>query len=128
MAENTFKANQESSSKETSGKSLFSGIEQRLRLERYFEAGFPVRHLPRFAFIFLLGLIYIGNTHYAEQTIRDINRAQTDVEDLRADFTTLKAELMFASKQSEVARKVIDQGLEESMTPPFKIEIDPDEY
>jgi len=52
----------------------------------------------------------------------------TEVEDLRADFTTLKAELMFASKQSEVAKKVKEQGLEESMSPPYKIEIDPDEY
>lgn len=128
MAENTYRENQETETRSTSGKSIFSGMEQKLKLERYFESGFPVRHLPRIAFVFFIGLLYIGNTHYAEQTIRDINRAQTEVEDLRADFTTLKAELMFASKQSEVAKKVKDQGLEESMTPPFKIEIDPDEY
>lgn len=128
MAENTIRENQETETRTTTGKSIFSGVEKKLMLERYFESGFPVRHLPRIAFIFFIGLLYIGNTHYAEQTIRDINRAQTEVEDLRADFTTLKAELMFASKQSEVAKKVKDQGLEESMTPPYKIEIDPDEY
>jgi hypothetical protein len=35
---------------------------------------------------------------------------------------------MYASKQSEVAEKVKDQGLEESLIPPFKVEVDPDEY
>ncbi len=128
MAENKLKAEHEEQKTETTGKSLFSSVEQRLRLEKYFEDGFPVRHLPRVLFVFSLGLIYIGNTHYAERTTRAINRAQTEVEDLRADFTTQKAELMFSSKQSEVARKVKTQGLEESMTPPFKVTIDPDEY
>ena len=107
---------------------MFSSLEQRIRLEKYFEDGFPVRHLPRVLFVFLLGLIYIGNTHYAERTTRAINKAQTEVEDLRADFTTQKAELMFSSKQSEVAKKVKPQGLEESMTPPFKVTVEADEY
>ena len=87
-----------------------------------------MRKQSEILFVFLLGLIYIGNTHYAERTTRAINKAQTEVEDLRADFTTQKAELMFSSKQSEVARKVKPQGLEESMTPPFKVTVDPDEY
>lgn len=124
MVENRMKAEGD----EQAGKSLFSSVEQRLRLEKYFEDGFPVRHLPRVLFVFILGLVYIGNTHYAERTTRAINKAQTEVEDLRADFTTQKAELMFSSKQSEVAKKVKPQGLVESMTPPFKVTADPDEY
>jgi len=128
MAENTLRTEKETQAPDKGSKSLFSSLEQRIRLEKYFEEGFPVRHLPRVLFVFLLGLIYIGNTHYAERTTRAINKAQTEVEDLRADFTTQKAELMFSSKQSEVARKVKPQGLEESMTPPFKVTVDPDEY
>jgi hypothetical protein len=129
MAENTFKV--ETKTEKTppaGGKSLFSGLERRLQLEKYFEEGFPVRHLPRVVFVFALILVYIGNTHYAEQTVHAINKAQTEVEDLRADFTTLKAQLMYSSKQSEVARKIKHQGLEESTVPPFKIEVDPDGY
>jgi hypothetical protein len=30
---------------------------------------------------------------------------------------------MFASKQSEIAKKLIDEGLEENITPPTKIVI-----
>ncbi|MFN7259382.1 MAG: FtsL-like putative cell division protein [Cyclobacteriaceae bacterium] len=103
------------------GKSVFSGLEKRLKLESYFEDGFPVQYLPKILFVVLLSLIYISNTHYAEKTTRQIDRAQTEVQDLRADYTTLKSDVMFASKQSEVARRVKPLGLKESLNPPFKI-------
>ena len=86
-------------------KEYFLGIERRLKLENYFEEGFPVKYLPKILFVMALGLIYISNTHYAEKTVRKINNIQAEVEDLRADYTTLKSDLMFASKQSEVAKK-----------------------
>jgi hypothetical protein len=75
-----------------------------------------------------LCLLYIGNSHYAEKTIRRIDRTQSEVEDLRADFTTLKSDVMFASKQSEVARRVKSMGLEESLKPPFKVVVEKGEY
>jgi len=110
------------------GNSIFSGIEKRLKLETYFEEGFPVQYLPKIFFVLALGLLYIGNTHHAERTVRAITHAQSEVEDLRADYTTLKADVMFASKQSEVARRVKELGLKESLNPPFKIVIDDGEY
>ena len=110
------------------GKSMFSGLEKRLKLESYFEEGFPVQYLPKILFVVFLGLLYISNTHYADKTTRDIEKAQSDVEDLRADFTTLKADVMFASKQSEVARRVKSIGLEESLKPPFKVVVKKGEY
>lgn len=110
------------------GFSVFSGIEKRLRLESYFEEGFPVQYLPKILFVMMLGLIYIGNTHYSEKTVRKINNIQAEVEDLRADYTTLKSDLMFASKQSEVARKVKAYGLKESLTPPYKVVVEEGEY
>lgn len=103
------------------GTSVFSGLENRLKLESYFEEGFPVQYLPKILFVVFLSLVYISNTHYAEKTIRQIDRTQTEVEDLRADFTTLKSDVMFASKQSEVARRVKAIGLKESLRPPYKI-------
>jgi hypothetical protein len=110
------------------GTGFFSGIEKKLRLENYFEDGFPTQYVPKILFIMTIGLLYIGNTHYAEKTVRKINATQADVEDLRADYTTLKADLMFASKQSEVARKVKEYGLKESLTPPYKIVVEEGEY
>jgi hypothetical protein len=110
------------------GKSAFSGLEKKLKLESYFEEGFPVKHLPKILFVVFLGLIYISNTHYADKTTRTIEKTESEVEDLRADFTTLKADVMFASKQSEVARRVKVIGLEESLRPPFKVVVEKGEY
>jgi hypothetical protein len=110
------------------GFSVFSGVEKSLKLETYFEEGFPVHYLPKILFVLMLALVYIGNTHYAEQTVRKINLMQVEVEDLRADYTTLKSDLMFSSKQSEVARKVKAFGLKESLIPPYKVVVEEGEY
>jgi hypothetical protein len=129
MGENKIKINANPAKSVGSlGVSMFSGIEKKLKLESYFEEGFPVQYLPKILFVMLLSILYISNTHYAEKTVRKISAIQAEVEDLRADYTTMKADLMFASKQSEVARKVKDFGLRESLTPPFKIQVEAGEY
>jgi hypothetical protein len=127
MTENKFKIKPKTKSKGFA-KSLFTDIEARLKLENYFEQGFPVKYLPKILFVMVLGLIYISNTHYAEKSVRKINNIQVEVEDLRADYTTLKSDLMFASKQSEVAKKVRSLDIKESLTPPYKIQVVEGEY
>ena len=106
---------------EKKGESLFSKIDRLFRVDTSFDSGLPVRFVPYGFYFTCLGLFYIGNNHYAEKTIRKINRLEEEVEDLRANYTTLKADYMFASKQSEVAKRVKRLGLEESETPPYKI-------
>lgn len=129
MAENKLRIGAEPAIKTTSnGTSVFSGLEKKLKLETYFEEGFPIHNLPKIGFVMFLCLFYIGNTHYAEKTVRRINHVQAEVEDLRADYTTMKSDMMFASKQSEVARKVSAFGLEESLEPPHKIVVEKGEY
>src|SRR3546814_15441666 len=72
------------------GFSVFSSIERKLKLETYFEEGFPVHYLPKIFFVLVLGLIYIGNKHYAELTVRKSNKMQVEVEDRRDDNTVRK--------------------------------------
>lgn len=128
MGENKFKIGTQARGKTVSGTTVFSAIEKRLKLESYFEEGFPVQYVPKILFVMVLGLLYIGNTHHAEKTVRKINNVQSEVEDLRADYTTLKSDLMFSSKQSEVAKKVKAYGLKESLTPPNKLVVEKSEY
>lgn len=129
MGENKFRIGTERTNEQKvkpsgDGTSVFSGFERRLKLETYFEEGFPIQYLPRILFVMMLGLLYISNTHHADKTVRKIDQVQSEVEDLRADYTTLKSDLMFASKQSEVARKVKVMGLKESLNPPTKVEVE----
>lgn len=93
-----------------------------------FEQGLPVRYLPYILFLTAIGIFYIGNSHYGEKSIREIDSIQTEVENLRADYTSLKAEYMFASKQSEVAKNVQSLGIYESSVPPNKIMVKGSEY
>ncbi|MBL7842381.1 MAG: hypothetical protein JNK44_00865 [Cyclobacteriaceae bacterium] len=128
MADNKFRIEPKVKSSGSNGSGVFSGLEKKLKLENYFEEGFPVQHLPKIIFVMVLGLLYISNTHYAEKTVRKINAMQAEVEDLRADYTTKKADLMYASKQSEVARKVSAHGLKETLKPPYKVVVKKSEY
>lgn len=110
------------------GTSLFHLLERYTKMDAFFQDGLPVKYLPQVMFGMLIVLFYIGNTHYAERTIRKIDKVKRETEDLRADYTTLKSDYMEASKQSEVARNVLPLGLEESKTPPFQVIVKEDEY
>ncbi len=71
----------------------------------------------------ILGAIYIANRFNAEKINRETNRLTREVRDLRAEALSTSANLMRASKQSEVYRMVKDRGLglEELRTPPYRI-------
>lgn len=125
MAENRFKIKKEGST--GSGGGLF-GFIAKLKIAKGMETGVPVKYLPKVAFVVALGIVYVWNSHYAEKANRKIDKLETEVEDLRADVTTLEADYMYSSKQSEVAKKVETLGLEESKQPPYKIVVDKSEY
>jgi hypothetical protein len=118
-----------STNKSEGGKGgFFKVLENLMNVGDLFKDGVPVKILPHIVFMMGIGIFYIGNRHYAEKNIRQINILQTEVQDLRADFTTLKADYMYATKQSEVVRRAKKLGLRELDEPPFKIEISLDEY
>ena len=77
--------------------------------------------LPFIIFLAFLAIIYIGNRHYAENNIRDIDRLSKEVKELSWDFKTTKADLMLKSTQTEVAKLVDTLGLYESVEPPIKM-------
>lgn len=85
--------------------------------------------LPFILFLSFLALIYIGNRHSAESNIREIDKINKEVKELSWDFKTLKAELMFKSKQTEVVKRVDTLlQLKVPVTPPIKIVVAPNEY
>lgn len=118
MATNSYKNSPGTGS---SRRSFFSLLENLINVEKFFDKGLPVQFLMPFLFSTVLCIIYIGNLHFAEKNIRKATKLRVAVEDLRADYTTLKAEYMYTSKQSEVAKKAMTLGLKESIEPPFKI-------
>ena len=128
MTENSFKKKEKgrNTSSEPKG-SIFSMLDRKMGGGNA-DGGLPVKYLPYVLFFVTMGIFYIGNSHYADKTTRKIDKLHEEVEDLRADYTTLKSEYMFAAKQSEVAKKVKKLGLQESEKPPFKIIVEEGEY
>jgi hypothetical protein len=116
------------SSQKEEKRNIFSIIEKGVKVDKIFDEGIPVKYLPHILYVAAIMIFYIGNSHYAERTIRQIDKLKVEVDDYRADYTTLKSDLMFASKQSEVAKKVSSLGIEESSQPPFKIVVKEGEY
>ncbi len=77
--------------------------------------------LPFVLFIALLGMIYIGNMHLAEKTIRDIDKVGKESKELSWDYKTSKADLAYKSTLSEVAKRADTLGIKESIEPPQKL-------
>lgn len=78
--------------------------------------------LPFIVFIALLAILYIGNHHHVESSIRKIDKLNKEVNELSWDYKTLKAELMLKSTQTEVSKKADSLGLIEPLYPPKRIE------
>ena len=72
-----------------------------------------VKQVPFFLFLAALAVIYIYNGHYADKTIRNINRTAKEVKELQWEYKTIKSEVMFQSKQSELVKAVEALGLKE---------------
>jgi len=80
-------------------------------------------HLPYLLFLAFLALLYIANGYLAEDTVRELNRVDNNLKEFRSEYITTKSDLMYKSKQSQIA-KIIEQkelGLKESYYPPKKI-------
>lgn len=82
-----------------------------------------VKHVPFVLFLTALALVYIGNAYYVERKVVKIQKLNKRVKDLHTNYVSVKAELMFSMKQTEIATKMLESGLKESVTPPNVIRI-----
>lgn len=102
------------------------------KLMRFLDGSFMTKEnvvdmLPFLLFISLIGIIYIGNRYYSEKNVFKMNAISNELKELRSEYITTKSELMFKSKQSEVAKAIAETGLKESVVPPKKIVVTKEE-
>jgi hypothetical protein len=90
---------------------------------RTFEFGEQTKkHLLRyFLYVSVFGLFYIANAHYADRRVRQINQLQKKTEELRSDYTTLKAKYILEGKRTLVRDRVQPLGLGESNEPAYEL-------
>lgn len=96
--------------------SIFSGT--------FLSSDKTLKHLPFILFLALIAIFYIANGYYADDKIREVNKVSNQLKELRSEYISTKSDLMFASKQSEVAKAAESMGLKEPVVPPTKIQVD----
>jgi hypothetical protein len=80
-----------------------------------------VKNIPFYLFASALALVYIANGHYADKMVRDINATAKNLKEKEYEFKTVKRDVIFRSKESELARAVEPLGLKELTVPPVRL-------
>lgn len=86
---------------------------------------FVLRQARFVLLLVLLAFISIANRNHAEKMVIRMNQLQHDVKELRSQSITISADLIRASRQSEVVRMVnrYELGLKENLEPPKKLTV-----
>ncbi|MEL6923903.1 MAG: FtsL-like putative cell division protein [Bacteroidota bacterium] len=87
-------------------------------------ADLVLKNLTFVGFVAFLLTIYIANAHYAEKQVLEIQRLQKEVKELRWRYMSIKSEMMYNTKQSQVAKAVEDDGLKIRSRRPKKVVVE----
>lgn len=80
-----------------------------------------VKNIPFYFFTAALAIFYIANGHYADKMMRKINATERHLKEMEYEFKTVKRDVIFRSKESELARAVEPLGLKQMTIPPVRI-------
>ena len=81
-----------------------------------------VKQFPFMVTITVLLMVLITNTYIAESRTREIADANKQLSDLRAKYVELRANIMEASLQSALIKKLDGTDIKESLDPLIRIE------
>jgi len=107
---------------------LFNWLNRFLPLDRAFgerlpgqEERLPVKYFYYFGWVVILLVAYERIGFQSEEYVRNSIKLKKEVDDLRAEYTSIHSDYMKSKKQSTVIEKVKEEGLIENLTPPKKI-------
>ena len=80
-----------------------------------------VKNIPFYLFAAMLAIIYIANGHYADKMVREINSTAKNLKEKEYEFKIVKRDVIFRSKESELAKAVEPLGLKELLVPPVRL-------
>ena len=97
---------------------------KKIEWNKKFYYNWIVRNVPYFLFVAVITTVYIANGHYANKTMRKISATEKRIKEMDYEFKTVKRQVIFMSKESELAKAVEPIGLKELTTPVIKINAD----
>lgn len=86
--------------------------------KRLFNYKWVVKNIPFFLFLAFLAVLYIYNGHLADKLTRKIGATEKHIKELQYEYKTVKSEVIFRSKASELVRAVEPLGLKEMTEAP----------
>ena len=118
--------------KKTPGKNPFTRKKVGKSVHSILDGSFLTRDkfmkaMPFITFLMLLGIIYITNIFHVEKAKRQIDDLEEEIRELRYEYISSRSKLMYESKPSEIAVKLKETGISESLDPPKKIMVSPDD-
>lgn len=81
-----------------------------------------VKNVPFFLFLAMLAVLYIYNGHYADKITRKIGATEKHIKELEYEYKTIKSEVIFRSKASELVKAVEPLGLKELTVAPVLLD------
>ena len=95
---------------------------QKLDWKFLFTSKWVVKNIPFFFFLAALAVVYIYNGHYADKIVRKIGESEKHIKELEYQYKTIKSEVIFRSKASELEKAVAPMGLKEQVSPPMRLD------
>lgn len=90
----------------------------RVDWRKYLNHKWVVQNIPFFLFLSMLAVLYIYNGHHADKLTRKMSATEKHIKELEYEYKTIKSEVIFRSKASELVKAVEPLGLKELTTPP----------
>ncbi len=97
-------------------------VSQKTDWKKFLSHKWVVRNIPFFLFLAFLAVLYIYNGHYADKLVRRISATEKHIKELEFEYKTVKSDVIFRSKASELAKAVASLGLKELTAPPVMLE------
>ncbi|MFT3679987.1 MAG: FtsL-like putative cell division protein [Ferruginibacter sp.] len=95
---------------------------QKFDWRRLFSYKIVVKNIPFFLFLAMLAVLYIYNGHLSDKLTRKISSTEKHIKELEYEYKTIKSEVIFRSKASELAKVVEPLGLKQLTVPPVVLE------
>lgn len=92
---------------------------RKFSLKKLLQHKWVVDNIPFFLFLAFLAVLYIYNGHLADKVTRKISATEKNIKELQYEYKTVKSEVIFRSKASELAKAVEPLGLKELTQPPI---------
>ena len=82
-----------------------------------------LQHWPYVIFLVCLSILLIANNYVSEKIIRETNTLNRELKELQTEHLSILSDYLRKSQQSEVAKRMNEIGIKESVVPPKRIRI-----